>query len=154
MEGGAPSVASSSQSEHSWALISLVLSQQHNHGEPTGSSSALVYPAWPLVSTPHSLKLSPEALIGEVYVEKIMEKLHATLTETKGLWDAGDLEPLISFICDVASTFFSSVNDCLLLPSAEELLLAVFQLTAASQTHRQLSGRFSLVKYSVELVPL
>uniref|UniRef100_A0A8D3D305 E3 ubiquitin-protein ligase listerin n=1 Tax=Scophthalmus maximus TaxID=52904 RepID=A0A8D3D305_SCOMX len=99
-------------SSHSWTLISLVLSQHHNN----------------------------EPLIGEVYMEKILEKLHATLSETKSLSDAGNMEPLISFICDVASTFFSSVQDCLLLLSAEELLLSVFQLTAQDQTHTKLSA--------------
>uniref|UniRef100_A0AAX7U6L7 E3 ubiquitin-protein ligase listerin n=1 Tax=Astatotilapia calliptera TaxID=8154 RepID=A0AAX7U6L7_ASTCA len=101
----------SSTSGHSWTLISLVLSQHHNN----------------------------ESLIGEVYMEKILEKLHATLSETKSLSDKGNMEPLISFICDVASTFFSSVQDCLLLVSAEELLLTVFQLTAQDQAHTHLS---------------
>lgn len=103
--------STSSTSSHSWTLISLVLSQRHNN----------------------------ESLIGEVYMEKILEKLHATLLETKSLSDAGNMEPLISFICDVASTFFSSVQDCLLLVSAEELLLTVFQLTAQDQTHTHIS---------------
>nr|XP_046266953.1 E3 ubiquitin-protein ligase listerin isoform X2 [Scatophagus argus] len=101
----------SSASSHSWMLISLVLSQHHNNAP----------------------------LIGEVYMEKILEKLHTTLSETKSLSDAGNMEPLISFICDVASTFFSSVKDCLLLLSAEELLLTVFQLTAQDQMHHHLS---------------
>uniref|UniRef100_A0AAQ5YDT3 E3 ubiquitin-protein ligase listerin n=1 Tax=Amphiprion ocellaris TaxID=80972 RepID=A0AAQ5YDT3_AMPOC len=83
--------------------------------------------------------LCAESLIGEVYMEKILEKLHTTLLETKSLSDAGNMEPLISFICDVASTFFSSVQDCLLLVSAEELLLTVFQLTAQDQTHTHMS---------------
>lgn len=73
-------------------------------------------------------------------MEKMLEKLHTTLTETKSLSDAGNMEPLISFICDVASSFFSSVQDCLLLLSAEELLLTVFQLTAQDQRHTHLSG--------------
>ncbi|KAF3840790.1 hypothetical protein F7725_006652 [Dissostichus mawsoni] len=103
--------SASPSSSHSWTLISLVLSQHHNN----------------------------EPLIGEVYMEKILERLHATLSETKGLSDAGNMEPLICFICDVASTFFSSVQDCLLLLSAEELLLTVFQLTAQDQTHTHLS---------------
>uniref|UniRef100_A0A3P8U663 E3 ubiquitin-protein ligase listerin n=1 Tax=Amphiprion percula TaxID=161767 RepID=A0A3P8U663_AMPPE len=103
--------STSSTSSHSWTLISLVLSQRHNN----------------------------ESLIGEVYMEKILEKLHTTLLETKSLSDAGNMEPLISFICDVASTFFSSVQDCLLLVSAEELLLTVFQLTAQDQTHTHMS---------------
>lgn len=103
--------SASPTSNHSWTLISLVLSQHHNN----------------------------EPLIGEVYMEKILEKLHTTLSETKSLSDAGNMEPLISFICDVASTFFSSVQDCLTLLSAEELLLTVFQLTAQDQTHTHLS---------------
>uniref|UniRef100_A0A671VDD3 E3 ubiquitin-protein ligase listerin n=1 Tax=Sparus aurata TaxID=8175 RepID=A0A671VDD3_SPAAU len=110
--GRSSSSSTSSTSNHNWTLISLVLSQHHNN----------------------------EPLIGEVYMEKILEKLHATLSETKSLSDAGNMEPLISFICDVASTFFSSVQDCLLLLSAEELLLTVFQLTAQDQTHSHLSG--------------
>lgn len=108
-----PSSASSKTplSSHSWTLISLVLSQNNNN----------------------------ESLIGEIYMEKMLEKLHTTLTETKSLSDAGNMEPLISFICDVASSFFSSVQDCLLLLSAEELLLTVFQLTAQDQRHTHLS---------------
>ncbi|XP_051902759.1 E3 ubiquitin-protein ligase listerin isoform X2 [Hippocampus zosterae] len=107
---GCSSFASSS-SRHSWTLISLVLSQHHNN----------------------------EPLIGAAYMEKILENLHATLSETKSLSDAGNIEPLVSFICDVASTFFSSVQNCLLLPSAEELLFTVFQLIAQDQTHTYLS---------------
>lgn len=120
-------------SSHSWTLISLVLSQHHNN----------------------------VPLIGEVYLEKILERLHATLSETKSLSDAGNMEPLVSFVCDVALTFFSSVQDCLLLTSAEELLLTVFQLTAQDQAYTCLSdsllvklkkvcvaGVQSLVQYS------
>uniref|UniRef100_A0A667XXH8 E3 ubiquitin-protein ligase listerin n=1 Tax=Myripristis murdjan TaxID=586833 RepID=A0A667XXH8_9TELE len=120
---GSYSTSTSPKSTHSWTLISLVLSQRHNN----------------------------EPLIGEVYMEKILEKLHATLCETKGLSDAGNIEPLVSFICNVASTFFSSVQDCLLLTSAEELLLTVFQLTAQDQTHTHLSGS-SLLFLSLQIL--
>ncbi|PWA23009.1 hypothetical protein CCH79_00001849 [Gambusia affinis] len=99
-------------SSNSWTLISLVLSQTNNS----------------------------ESLIGEVYMEKMLEKLHTTLSETKSLSDGGNMEPLISFICDVASSFFCSVQDCLLLLSAEELLLTVFQLTAQDQRRTHLSA--------------
>ena len=81
-----------------------------------------------------------EPLIGEVYLEKILEKLHATLSETKAQADQGGMEPLICFICDVASTFYSSVTDCLLLASAEELLLTAFQITAQDHSNTHLSG--------------
>ncbi|CAL1573458.1 unnamed protein product [Knipowitschia caucasica] len=106
------SVASNSSSPNSdsWKLISLVLSQHHNN----------------------------VPLIGEVYMEKILERLHSTLSEAKNLSDAGNMEPLISFVCDMALTFFSSVQDCLLLESAEELLFTVFKLTAQDQTRTHL----------------
>uniref|UniRef100_A0A8C1E6U2 E3 ubiquitin-protein ligase listerin n=1 Tax=Cyprinus carpio carpio TaxID=630221 RepID=A0A8C1E6U2_CYPCA len=95
---GSPS--SSSHHAHGWPLISLALSQQHNN----------------------------EPLIGKAYVEQIIDKLHTTLSEAKGMSDAGNMEPLVTFISDVAATFFSSVKGCLLLASAEELLMTVFQL--------------------------
>ncbi|XP_054611847.1 E3 ubiquitin-protein ligase listerin [Dunckerocampus dactyliophorus] len=105
----------------------------------SGSASPTNRPSWTLISLVLSQHHNNEPLIGEVYMEKILEKLHATLSETKSLSDAGNMEPLVSFICDVASTFFSSVQDCLLLPSAEDLLLTVFQLISQDQTHTYLS---------------
>uniref|UniRef100_A0A672KKL3 E3 ubiquitin-protein ligase listerin n=1 Tax=Sinocyclocheilus grahami TaxID=75366 RepID=A0A672KKL3_SINGR len=106
---GSPS--SSSHHAHGWPLISLTLSQQHNN----------------------------EPLIGKAYVKQIIDKLHATLSEAKGMSDAGNMEPLLTFISDVAATFFSSVKDCLLLASAEELLMTVFQLCAQDQIFTHLS---------------
>ncbi|XP_059400765.1 E3 ubiquitin-protein ligase listerin-like [Carassius carassius] len=111
---GSPS--SSSHHAHGWPLISLALSQQHNNGP----------------------------LIGKVYVEQIIDKLHATLSEAKGMSDAGNMEPLVTFISDVAATFFSSVTSCLLLASAEELLMTVFQLCAQDQTITHLSDALLL----------
>ncbi|XP_029704196.1 E3 ubiquitin-protein ligase listerin isoform X2 [Takifugu rubripes] len=103
---GSPPISTYSAGDHRWALISLVLSQNHNH----------------------------ESLIGEVYLEKMLEKLHITLSKTKSLSDEGNLRPLISFICDVTFTFFSTVEDCFSLLSAQDLLFTVFQLTAQDQT--------------------
>ncbi|TRZ03495.1 hypothetical protein DNTS_000509, partial [Danionella cerebrum] len=113
--GGSPS---SSPSHHAqgWPLISLALSQQHNN----------------------------EPLIGKVHVEQIIDKLHATLSEAKDLSDAGNMEPLVTFISDVAATFFSSVKGCLLLASAEELLITVFQLCAQDQAITHLSDALLL----------
>ncbi|XP_043927951.1 E3 ubiquitin-protein ligase listerin-like [Protopterus annectens] len=95
----------------SWTLLSLVLSQ---HGKN-------------------------EALIGEVYVERIIDKLHAALSKAKDLSESGSIEPSVSFICDVASSFFSSVKGCLLMSSAEDLLLTIFQLCAQSPESTHLS---------------
>ncbi|XP_058884679.1 E3 ubiquitin-protein ligase listerin-like isoform X1 [Acipenser ruthenus] len=95
--------------------------------------------SWALISLALSQHVQKKTLIGEVYVEKIIEKLHATLLKAKNLSDAGDIEPLVSFICDVASNFFCSVKNCLLLSSAEDLLLTVFQLCAQSQEITHLS---------------
>uniref|UniRef100_W5KT23 E3 ubiquitin-protein ligase listerin n=1 Tax=Astyanax mexicanus TaxID=7994 RepID=W5KT23_ASTMX len=106
-----PSSSLMSQHNHSWPLISLALSQQHNN----------------------------EPLIGKVYVEQIIERLHATLSEAKDISDAGNMEPLVSFISDVASNFFLSVRGCLLLAATEDLLLTIFQLCAQDQTLTRLS---------------
>uniref|UniRef100_A0A8C5E2F3 E3 ubiquitin-protein ligase listerin n=1 Tax=Gouania willdenowi TaxID=441366 RepID=A0A8C5E2F3_GOUWI len=111
---GSSSRSSTSTSSHSWTLISLVVSQRHNNGR----------------NIKHHLP-------------KIIEKLHATLSETKSLSDAGNTEPLVSFT-------FSLVRECLQLLSAEELLLTVFQLTAQDQTHTHLSGGHTLLLF-VEL---
>ncbi|XP_076876676.1 E3 ubiquitin-protein ligase listerin [Brachyhypopomus gauderio] len=101
----------SASSSHSWSLVSLALSQQHDD----------------------------EPLIGKAYVDRIVRHLHATLSEAKGMSDAGNVEPLVSFISDVASNFFSSVKGCLLLPAAVDLLLTTFQLCAQDPAHPLLS---------------
>ncbi|CAN2387615.1 Listerin E3 ubiquitin protein ligase 1 [Pristimantis euphronides] len=92
---------------------------------------------WALLSLVLSEHVKNESLIAEVYVEKIIDKLHCTLAQARDLSEAGDVEPSVSFICDVASNFFSSVKDCLQMPSAEDLLLTIFQLCAqpADTTH-------------------
>lgn len=81
-----------------------------------------------------------ESLIGETYVEKIIDKLQAALSKARDLSEAGNTEPSVSFICDVASSFFSSVKGCLLMPSSEDLLLTIFQLCAQRQDATHLTG--------------
>ncbi|KAF4108188.1 E3 ubiquitin-protein ligase listerin isoform X1 [Onychostoma macrolepis] len=110
------SLSSSSYYAYGWPLTSLALSQQHNN----------------------------EPLIGKAYVKQIIDKLHATLSEAKGMSDAGNMEPLVTFISDVAATFFSSVKGCLLLASAEELFMTVFQLCAQDQISTHLSDALLL----------
>ncbi|TSK16143.1 E3 ubiquitin-protein ligase listerin [Bagarius yarrelli] len=111
LKGGSSASSALDHHNHSWRLITLALSQQHDD----------------------------ESLIGKVYVEQIIEKLHATLSEAKDMSDAGNMEPLVSFISDVAFEFFSSVKGCLLLAAAEELLLTIFQLCAQDQMLTHLS---------------
>ncbi|XP_018410868.1 PREDICTED: E3 ubiquitin-protein ligase listerin [Nanorana parkeri] len=94
---------------------------------------------WSLLSLVLSEHVKNESLIGDIYVEKIIDKLHCTLTRTKDFSEAGDLEQSVSFICDVASNFFSSVKYCLQMPSAEDLLLTMFQLCAVPSENSQIS---------------
>ncbi|KAK2523306.1 hypothetical protein Q9966_012146 [Columba livia] len=130
---GLKSIAPSSESSSSerWTLLSLVLSQH----------------------------IKNESLIGETFVERIIDKLQAALSKAKDLSEAGNTEPSVSFICDVASSFFSSVKGCLLMPSSEDLLLTIFQLCAQRQDathltdllvcklkHTWMSGVSSLVR--------
>ncbi|KAM5179944.1 E3 ubiquitin-protein ligase listerin [Mantella aurantiaca] len=109
-----------------------------------GKSEAYCSDKWSLLSVVLSEHVRNESLIAEVYVEKIIDKLHRTLTRTKDCSEAGDLEQSVSFICDVASNFFSSVKDCLQMPSAEDLLLTTFQLCAQPSDASQLSEALML----------
>uniref|UniRef100_A0A8C5TGQ1 E3 ubiquitin-protein ligase listerin n=1 Tax=Malurus cyaneus samueli TaxID=2593467 RepID=A0A8C5TGQ1_9PASS len=88
---------------------------------------------WTLLSLVLSQHVKNESLIGETFVERIIDKLQAALSKAKDLSEAGNTEPSVSFICDVASSFFSSVKGCLLMPSSEDLLLTIFQLCAQRQ---------------------
>ncbi|XP_053242522.1 E3 ubiquitin-protein ligase listerin isoform X2 [Podarcis raffonei] len=94
---------------------------------------------WTLLSLVLSQLIKSESLIGEVYVKRIIDKLQAALSKAKDLSEAGNTEPSVSFICDIASNFFSSVKGCLLMPSSEDLLLTIFQLCAQSQDTTHLS---------------
>lgn len=87
-----------------------------------------------------------ESLIGETYVERIIDKLQAALSKARDLSEAGNTEPSVSFICDVASSFFSSVKGCLLMPSSEDLLLTIFQLCAQRQDATHLTGNLEKKK--------
>nr|XP_014351692.1 PREDICTED: E3 ubiquitin-protein ligase listerin [Latimeria chalumnae] len=104
--------------------LCVVSLEQASPVKPSHSDS------WSLLSLVLSQHAKNDALIGEVYVEQILNKLHAALSKAKDLSAAGSIEPPVSFICDVTSSFFSSVKGCLLLPSAEDLLLTLFQLCA------------------------
>ncbi|XP_053165483.1 E3 ubiquitin-protein ligase listerin [Hemicordylus capensis] len=94
---------------------------------------------WTLLSLVLSQLIKNESLIGETYVKRIIDKLQAALSRAKDLSEAGNTEPSVSFICDIASNFFSSVKGCLLMPSSEDLLFTIFQLCAQSQDATRLS---------------
>uniref|UniRef100_A0A8C8SSL1 E3 ubiquitin-protein ligase listerin n=1 Tax=Pelusios castaneus TaxID=367368 RepID=A0A8C8SSL1_9SAUR len=124
----------------------------------TTSSESYCSERWTLLSLVLSKHVKNASLIGEIYVERIIDKLQAALLKAKDLSEAGNTEPSVSFICDVASNFFSSVKGCLLIPSSEDLLFTIFQLCAQSQDatclsdflvhklkHTWLSGLNSLV---------
>ncbi|XP_053420907.1 E3 ubiquitin-protein ligase listerin [Nycticebus coucang] len=101
------------------------------------SSESYFSERWTLLSLVLSQHVKNDYLIGEVYVERIIVKLHETLSETKKLSEAENSDSSVSFICDVAYNYFSSAKGCLLMPSSEDLLLTLFQLCAQSteKTH-------------------
>ncbi|KAM8975793.1 E3 ubiquitin-protein ligase listerin isoform 1-T1 [Pelodytes ibericus] len=94
---------------------------------------------WALLSLVLSENIKNESLIGETYVEKIIDQLHSALTKARDFSEAGTVEQCVSFICDVASNFFTSVKGCLQMPSAEDLLLTIFQLCAQAPCTTNLS---------------
>ncbi|XP_031815109.1 E3 ubiquitin-protein ligase listerin isoform X1 [Sarcophilus harrisii] len=108
-------VSSESSTSEGWTLLSLVLSQRIKNG------------------------MFIDYLIGESYVERIIGKLNAALSKAKNISEVRNTESPISFICDVASSFFISMKGCCLMPSSEELLLTIFQLCAQNQDFTHLS---------------
>jgi hypothetical protein len=85
-------------------------------------------------------------VIGEIYVERIIVKLHETLSKTKKLSEVENSDSTVSFICDVIYNYFSSAKGCLLMPSSEDLLLTLFQLCAESKEQTHLPGNSLLLK--------
>ncbi|XP_007173869.2 E3 ubiquitin-protein ligase listerin isoform X1 [Balaenoptera acutorostrata] len=101
--------------------------------ESTVSSESYFSERWSLLSLVLSQHVKNDYLIGEVYVERIIVKLHETLSKAKKLSEAENNDSSVSFICDVARNYFSSAKGCLLMPPSEDLLLTLFQLCAESK---------------------
>nr|KAF6475095.1 listerin E3 ubiquitin protein ligase 1 [Rousettus aegyptiacus] len=100
--------------------------------ESTVSSEPHFSERWTLLSLVLSQHVKNDYLIGEVYVERIIVKLHETLSKAKELSEAENNDSSVSFICDVAYNYFNA-KGCLLMPSSEDLLLTLFQLCAQSK---------------------
>ncbi|CAH6792493.1 E3 ubiquitin-protein ligase listerin [Phodopus roborovskii] len=92
---------------------------------------------WTLLRLALSQHVKNDYLIGEVYVGRIIVKLHETLSKTKELSEAENSDSSMSFVCDVAHSYFSSAGG-LLMPASEDLLLTLFQLCAQSKERTHL----------------
>ncbi|KAM6223493.1 E3 ubiquitin-protein ligase listerin [Rhynchocyon petersi] len=101
--------------------------------ESTISSESYFSERWSLLSLVLSQHIENDYLIGEVYIEKIIVKLHETLSKTKPLLETESNVSAVSYICDVFYSYFSSAKGGLLMPSSEDLLLTLFQLCAQSK---------------------
>lgn len=93
---------------------------------------------WSLLRLALSQHVKNDYLIGEVYVGRIIVKLHETLSKTKDLSEAANSDSSVSFVCDVVHSFFSSAGGGLLMPPSEDLLLTLFQLCAQSKERTHL----------------
>ncbi|ELK15923.1 RING finger protein 160 [Pteropus alecto] len=113
-------------------LVSLADHLCNKDLESTVSSEPHFSERWTLLSLVLSQHVKNDYLIGEVYVERIIVKLHETLSKAKELSEAENNDSSVSFICDVAFNYFNA-KGCLLLPSSEDLLLTLFQLCAQSK---------------------
>ncbi|XP_032889152.1 E3 ubiquitin-protein ligase listerin [Amblyraja radiata] len=96
---------------------------------------------WMLLGFALSKHTNNEFMIAEMYIERIIDRLHRALSKdlSEDLTKTGVMEPSLSFICDLASNFFCSIKGCLQMSSAEDLLFAIFQLCAQSQEKTHLS---------------
>ncbi|XP_045140592.1 E3 ubiquitin-protein ligase listerin [Echinops telfairi] len=105
--------------------------------ESTVSPEPYFSERWILLSVVLSQHSENDYLIGEVYVKRIINKLHETLSKTKTLSEAENSDSSIAYVCDVAYDYFRSAKGCLLMPPSEDMLLTLFQLCAQSkeETH-------------------
>uniref|UniRef100_A0A8C6MV41 E3 ubiquitin-protein ligase listerin n=1 Tax=Mus spicilegus TaxID=10103 RepID=A0A8C6MV41_MUSSI len=106
--------------------------------EATTSSESHSSEQWSLLRLALSQHVKNDYLIGEVYVGRIIVKLHETLSKTKDLSEAANSDSSVSFVCDVVHSFFSSAGGGLLMPPSEDLLLTLFQLCAQSKERTHL----------------
>ncbi|XP_006862571.1 PREDICTED: E3 ubiquitin-protein ligase listerin [Chrysochloris asiatica] len=97
------------------------------------SSECYFSEKWTLLSLVLSQHIENDYLIGEVYTERIIVKLHETLSKTKTMSEAENSNSSVSYVCDVSYDYFNSAKGCLLMPSSEDLLLTLFQLCAQSK---------------------
>ncbi|XP_071800460.1 E3 ubiquitin-protein ligase listerin-like isoform X2 [Asterias amurensis] len=112
--------------------LSDQLCSQALDGKTDGSSSQ----SWGLINLGLSVQHDEEPAVHASYAEKILGKFTATLLRSKVKVEGNEqrVHNCISFICDVATNFFSVVKGCLLITSAEDLLLALFQLGSKEAT--------------------
>ncbi|KAM8813132.1 E3 ubiquitin-protein ligase listerin isoform 2-T2 [Rhynchonycteris naso] len=106
--------------------------------ESTVTSDPYFSERWTLLSLVLSQHVKNDYLIGEVYVERIIVKLHETLCKAKKVSETENNDSSVSFICDVAYNYFSSAKGCLPMLSSENLLLTLFQLCAQSKERTHL----------------
>ncbi|XP_055470789.1 E3 ubiquitin-protein ligase listerin isoform X1 [Psammomys obesus] len=106
--------------------------------ESTGSPESHSSEQWTLLRLAISQHVKNDYLIGEMYVGRIIAKLHETLSKTEDLSEAENSDSSVSFVCDVAHSYFSSAGRGLLMPPAEDLMLTLFQLCAQSNERNHL----------------
>ncbi|CAK6442144.1 unnamed protein product [Pipistrellus nathusii] len=119
-------------------LVTLASHLCNKDLESTVTSEPYFSERWALLSLVLSQHVNDDYLIGEVYVERIIVKLHETLSNIKKRSEADSIDSAVSFTCDVAYAYFSSATGRLLVPSSEDLLLTLFQLCAQSRANARL----------------
>ncbi|XP_038059128.1 E3 ubiquitin-protein ligase listerin-like [Patiria miniata] len=102
-----------------------------------GITEGSVSQSWDLINLGLSVEVEEEPTVDSGYAEQILGKFTDTLLRSKVEVEGNEqrVHGCISFICDVATNFFSAVKGCLLISSAEDLLLALFQLGCKEATN-------------------
>ncbi|PIK47997.1 putative E3 ubiquitin-protein ligase listerin [Apostichopus japonicus] len=112
------------------------------------SGSAMVTPDyWNLVGMAFETDSDDKPYLDDMFTEQILGVIYQTL-------QAAHQEPhsdeakirTVNLICDVAASFFSSVKTCVHMPAAEDLLLALFQLSSRKDFQCSYSLRRKLDK--------
>ncbi|XP_049641695.1 E3 ubiquitin-protein ligase listerin [Suncus etruscus] len=119
-------------------LVTLADELCTKDSESPVSADSYFLERWALLNLLLSQHVTNDYLIREVYVERIIVKLHGTLVKAKKLSEVENKDSPVSFICDVIYNYFSSAEGCALKLSSEDLLLTLFQLCAESKDKTRL----------------
>ncbi|XP_064613366.1 E3 ubiquitin-protein ligase listerin-like [Liolophura sinensis] len=90
---------------------------------------------WELITSVLSSADGQEPILSSRVTERILGQIEQTLVILEKNPSGNKLETAIHFVTEVMLKFFCSLKDCLLVPSAEKLLLTLFSLSLEETLH-------------------
>ncbi|KAJ8027197.1 E3 ubiquitin-protein ligase listerin [Holothuria leucospilota] len=98
--------------------------------ESMSGSGEVPMDCWGLVGMAFETDVEDKPYLDEAYAEQILRIIYQTLQEAHQISQGDETKNrTVNLICNIAASFFSSVKTCIYMPSAEDLLLVLFQLS-------------------------